>query len=212
MLTGAELEFLRTSLSSVVNGQYIRFTMPLLISFYQKMVSLLCKKIMQCTRMEGSHHVNWNSIIYRKGAIHRTEIERPLLAAKRFNTNLVQFLTPYCVTISNMHVCCFMCMISHVHRCVPKTVLQVRNVVHKKFNLWRPVIYPPSILKQSPRYIEKKDSETSLRKDIFDESLKSYPDPLKDPGFNMWCSKKQQYQWKQLKTTMENGLIQSSFF
>ena len=50
--------------------------------------------------MEGSHHVNWNSIIYRKGAIHKTEIERPFLATKGFNTNLVQFVSPYHIIIS----------------------------------------------------------------------------------------------------------------
>ena len=32
-----------------------------------------------CTRMEY-YHVNWTSIIYRKGAIQRTEIKRPFLA------------------------------------------------------------------------------------------------------------------------------------
>ena len=30
----------------------------------------------------GSHHVNWNSIIYRKGVILKTEIKRPFLAVK----------------------------------------------------------------------------------------------------------------------------------
>ena len=33
--------------------------------------------------------------MYRKEAIHRTEIKRSLLAAKGFNTNLVHFLPPY---------------------------------------------------------------------------------------------------------------------
>ena len=45
--------------------------------------------------MEGDRHVNRNSITYRKGAIQRTEIERPFLAVKGFNTNLVQFLNFY---------------------------------------------------------------------------------------------------------------------
>ena len=36
--------------------------------------------------MEGSRHVNCNSIIYRKRTVHRTEIERLFLAAKGFNT------------------------------------------------------------------------------------------------------------------------------
>ena len=50
--------------------------------------------------MDGNHNVNWNSIIYRKRAIQRTEIERLFLAAKGFNTNLVQFLLLYHVIIS----------------------------------------------------------------------------------------------------------------
>ena len=64
--------------------------------------------------MEGSHHVNSNSIIYRKRAIHKTEIEMPFLAVKGFNTNLVQFLPLYHVIISNMHVCSVRCMDVHV--------------------------------------------------------------------------------------------------
>ena len=59
--------------------------------------------------MEGSHHVNQNSIIYRKGAVHRTEIGRQSLAAKGFNTNSVHFLLPNHVIVSNMHVCSFPC-------------------------------------------------------------------------------------------------------
>ena len=52
--------------------------------------------------MESSHHVNWNSIIDRKGAIHRSEIGRLCLAAKGFITNLVQLLPLYHVRISNV--------------------------------------------------------------------------------------------------------------
>ena len=55
--------------------------------------------------MEVNCHVNWNSIVYRKGAVHRTEIERPFLAAQGFNTNLAHILPPYHVIISNMHIC-----------------------------------------------------------------------------------------------------------
>ena len=51
--------------------------------------------------MEGSH-VNWNSIIDKKGAMHRTETERPFLAEKGYDTNLVQFLPPYNIIISNV--------------------------------------------------------------------------------------------------------------
>ena len=57
--------------------------------------------------MERSHYVNWNSIIYRNGVIHRTEIKKPFLDTKGFNTNLVQFLSPFYVIVSNVHVCSF---------------------------------------------------------------------------------------------------------
>ena len=82
--------------------------------------------------MEGSHHVNWNSITYRKEAIHRTKKERPLLAAKRFNTNLVRFLPPYYAIISNNHVYSFTGTISNVHGRAPKTALRARNLVYEK--------------------------------------------------------------------------------
>ena len=37
-----------------------------------------------------------------------------------------------------MLVCSFACMISHVHRHAPKTVLRAWNLVHKNYNSWRP--------------------------------------------------------------------------
>ena len=48
-----------------------------------------------------------------------TEIERSFLAAKGFNTNLVQYLPLYYV-------------ISNVHRHAPKTVLCAQNLMYKK--------------------------------------------------------------------------------
>ena len=47
--------------------------------------------------------------------MHRTEVERPFLAARGFNTNFVHFLPPCHVIISNVHVCSFTGTISHVH-------------------------------------------------------------------------------------------------
>ena len=44
-----------------------------------------------------------------------TEEGRPSLAAKGFNTNLAQFLPPYHVIASNVHICYFTCTISDVH-------------------------------------------------------------------------------------------------
>ena len=58
-----------------------------------------------------------------------TETERPFLAAKGFNTNLVQFLPPYHVIISNACVCSFTCTISHVHGRAPKAVLRARKII-----------------------------------------------------------------------------------
>ena len=65
-----------------------------------------------------------------------TEIERPFLAAKCFNTNLVQCLPPYFVIISNMHVCSLACTISHLHRRAPKTVLRARKLVYEKIIIY----------------------------------------------------------------------------
>ena len=59
--------------------------------------------------------------------MHRTEIESPFLAA-----NLVQFLPPNHVIISNVHVSPFTCTISHVHGRAPKAVLRAGNLVHEK--------------------------------------------------------------------------------
>ena len=61
-----------------------------------------------------------------------TEIERPFLAARGFNTNLVQCVPPYFVIISNMHVRCFTRTISHLHRRAPKTVLHAQKLVYEK--------------------------------------------------------------------------------
>ena len=76
-----------------------------------------------------------------KGAELRTGRERPFLATKGFNTNLVQFLHLYYVIISNVHICCFTCTISYnfVHaQAPPKTVLSAWNLAYKKYNLWSP--------------------------------------------------------------------------
>ena len=77
---------------------------------------------------EDGHHANLNNIIYRKEAVHRTEIEKLFLPTKGFNTNLVQFHLLYHI-ISNMHIS-FTCLISHVHRRAPKAVLHAQNLVH----------------------------------------------------------------------------------
>ena len=45
--------------------------------------------------MEGSNLVNWYCITYRKGVVHRTEIEILLLVAKGFNSTQYQS-PPFC--------------------------------------------------------------------------------------------------------------------
>ena len=65
-----------------------------------------------------------------------TKIERPFLAAKGFNTNLLQCLPLYCIIVSNVHVCSFACRISHVHKRAPKTVLPALNFVYEKIIIY----------------------------------------------------------------------------
>ena len=48
-----------------------------------------------------------------------TKIEGPFLAAKVFNTNLIQCLPRYYVIVSNVYVCSFTCRISYVLRRAP---------------------------------------------------------------------------------------------
>ena len=127
VIAAAEQRFSRTSTCSVYQICYTASHFSL-----SKMVALLCKQIAKCERMEWSHHVNWNSIIYRKGAIHRTEKERPIIAAKGFNNNLVHSLPPYHVIISSLPVYYFTGTISNVHGRAPKTALLARNLVYKK--------------------------------------------------------------------------------
>ena len=66
-----------------------------------------------------------------------TKIERPFLAAKGFNTNLVQCLPPYYVIISNVHICSLTCTILHVYRRAPKTVLHAQNLVYEKVIIYK---------------------------------------------------------------------------
>ena len=82
--------------------------------------------------MKSNPQVNWNNIIYRNGATHRTEIKRPLSAAKGFDTNLVQFLPLYHVIIRNINICFVISTIFYVHRHGTKMVFHAQNLVHAK--------------------------------------------------------------------------------
>ena len=83
----------------------------------------------------GSATMSIDCVLYKLQkwmvAIHNTEIERLFLAAKGFNTNLVQFLLPYHFIISNVDICSFMCAIFHMHGRVPEMVLHAQNLVHE---------------------------------------------------------------------------------
>ena len=90
--------------------------------------------------MDGSHHVNLNSIIYKKGSIQRTKIESPFLAVKDFNTNFVQFLDFYWCSMLLLVTCKSallrlqfpMCMNMHLKRfCVDEMLCM------KGYNLWK---------------------------------------------------------------------------
>ena len=59
-----------------------------------------------------------------------------------------------------------------------------RKENNKPIYINKPSNHPPNILKQLPKSIEKRISETSSNKDIFDESIKPYKDALKESGFS----------------------------
>ena len=68
-----------------------------------------------------------------KGAVHRIQNREAAFSCQGFNTNLVHFLSLCHAINSNVYVCSLTCMISHVHRCAPKTVLHAQNLKYEKF-------------------------------------------------------------------------------
>ena len=96
----------------MVHGQYIRFATPLLISIYQKWWHCFVNKSLSLHGRRAVIKLIYYNLQERSN-IYTWPIERPFLAAQSFNTNLVQCLPPYFVIIINMHVCSFMCTISH---------------------------------------------------------------------------------------------------
>ena len=69
-----------------------------------------------------------------------TEIDRLLLAAKGFNTNLVQCLPPYYVIVRNAHIFSITCRISHVNRHAPKMVLHAQNLLYEKIIIYEALL------------------------------------------------------------------------
>ena len=50
-------------------------------------------------------------------------------------------IASYYVIISNVYVCSFMCMISQIHRCAPKTVLHAQNFVYKNIIIYEDLLW-----------------------------------------------------------------------
>ena len=67
--------------------------------------------------------------------------------------------------------------------------------------------HPPSILKQLPKSIEKRISETLSNKDNFDESIKPYKDALKESGFREALNYIAQTTNKIKKKKVENNMV-----
>ena len=77
--------------------------------------------------------MNWKSIIYRKRAIQKSGIEKMFLAAKGFNTNLVQFLNVYDRIILLLVRCTSALLHAWFPSCMDaKTILHARNLAHEK--------------------------------------------------------------------------------
>ena len=98
--------------------------------------------------MEGSHNVNWNSIIYRKRAIHRTERTSPFLAVIGFNTNLGRFLPCYDVIIIHIMLLLVTCTSALLWAWFPTCTdmhlkwFHVHKILCRKiYNLRGPVFY-----------------------------------------------------------------------
>ena len=72
------------------------------------MIALLASVIqLSLTSQHGIDEARMNIVICRKGLIQRTEIERPFLATKSFNSNLVQFLDScHCIMLLLLLVTC----------------------------------------------------------------------------------------------------------
>ena len=88
-----------------------------------------------------------------------------------------------------------------------------RKANDKPTNINKSSNHPLSIFKQLTKSIEKRLSETSSSKDIFDKSLKLYQDALKDSGFSndLHYVEKEHCKRLQTETKTENNLVQPSF-
>ena len=125
MLTAAELEFPRLNSWSMVSIQsklYMTTTFGTIQKWSSWTGSCLIKHLYKMTTTQ---------IICRKGAVHRTNKERPFFVAKGFNTNLVHFLLQYHVIITCTDI--YLKQFSmHKISCM------------QHYNFWRPVIVSSS--------------------------------------------------------------------
>ena len=76
--------------------------------------------------MEESHHVNWNGIVHKNGTIHRTETERPFLAAKGFNTTSIMLLLVTCMS-ATLHAQFCTCMDVHLKQFCKHKISGTKN-------------------------------------------------------------------------------------
>ena len=72
-------------------------------------------------------------MVQERNNVQGTKRERPFLAARGFNINLVQFLLLYHVIISNVQFCSFMCTDEH------QKWFSVHEISYtKNYDLWGP--------------------------------------------------------------------------
>ena len=119
LLTTAELKFSRTCSWSMasISDSLRRFSFQF-IKHGSAALSISC-----VVYKNGGY--NLCSIIQREEEAHRV-----FLAGKGFNTNLVYFLPPSHVIISNVHICSFTGTTSLVHKHASKMVLHARNLMY----------------------------------------------------------------------------------
>ena len=117
-----------------IDRQYSRVWKKQLHRNFQEQVSHPYSVYWICyTALDGWIPLDGISFLVKKGTVHRTDTVRSFLAAKGFNTNLVQLLLLYYVIIGNGHVCSFTYTNSHMHGHAPNMVLRAQYFIYKIF-------------------------------------------------------------------------------
>ena len=58
-----------------------------------------------------------------------------------------------------------------------------RKPINKSIFISKQSTHPPNVLKQLPKFIAKRISDTSSSKDLFDKSISIYQNALNESGF-----------------------------